>query len=481
MKKTILKMICLAFILFLTSAVVIGVFGKTYTIKYDVTRINNYEFEVENNLDVIEVLSKKVNKGELLVKVRAKKEGKVNIYLTHDGFQEGRMLYIHKNLVITDNNYFGRATGSEIIPIALSVWLICLLIILIKKYNYYKQENIYQYKNIAYLGLIIFIVFFLISNVLSIFNYQGLFATISDIISLMSLVSAVLFPIAFITFILVAISNIILIKKEGKSLRNLLGLLLGIFICISTILPDTLYRILMKSQVINIYNLNGPGPYLYNFVESLIYLSISYLECILIATIIIAIKVVKRKPSYDKDYMIILGCQIKKDGTLTPLLKGRVDKAIEFRNEQLKETKKDLVFVPSGGRGKDEIISEAEAMKEYLLTQGIKAKNILIEDNSKNTEENINYSYKLINDKTANIGFATTNYHVLRTGLLATEQGLKLEGVGSRTKAYFWINAFIREFIGTLYSERKRHIIILIFIVIIIIFMISITYFANNI
>ena len=236
----------------------------------------------------------------------------------------------------------------------------------------------------------------------------------------------------------------------------------------------------MQSQKINIYNLNSAGPYIYNFLEAMVYLTVTYLECILIATIIIAIKSIKKKIQSNKDYMIILGCRIKKDGTLTPLLKGRVDRAIEFRNEQLETTGKDLIFVPSGGKGNDEVISEAEAMKKYLLEQGIKEKNILTENKSKNTYENIKFSNKLINNKKVNIGFSTTNYHVMRAGLIATEQGLKIEGIGSKTKSYFWINAFIREFIGTLYSERKKHIIFFSLITIIVIIMIGITYIGNN-
>ena len=119
-------------------------------------------------------------------------------------------------------------------------------------------------------------------------------------------------------------------------------------------------------------------------------------------------------------------------------------------------------------------------MKNYLLSQGIKENNILIEDQSKSTYENIKFSNKLIRNKNANIAFSTTNYHVFRAGLLATEQGLKLDGLGSKTKTYFWINAFIREFIGTLYSEKKKHIMIFILILTAIILMIGVTYLANN-
>ena len=116
-----------------------------------------------------------------------------------------------------------------------------------------------------------------------------------------------------------------------------------------------------------------------------------------------------------------------------------------------------------------------------MLKQGIKEKNILVENKSKNTYENIKFSNRLINNKKANIGFSTTNYHVMRAGLTATEQGLKLEGIGSKTKFYFWINAFIREFIGTLYSERKKHILLFLLINIIIIIMIIIKCIGNNV
>ncbi|MBQ6285991.1 MAG: YdcF family protein [Bacilli bacterium] len=480
MKKNITRVCILSLLLIIISTIIILLFGRTYNVKFVVGNKNIQEFTIDSGPGEVIILSKKIVGNEYIVKLKSKKPGKVSVSLNHGDYREEKMLYVHKSMIITDNNYFGASTCSEIIPISLSLVLLYILYILIKEYRKSKRENIYQYRNIAYLGIIIFISFFTLNNIISIFNYHGLFDTIGNTIGSLSFVSIILFPVAVITFILVTISNINLIRKEGLSLRNILGLFLGIFICISTLLPDWVYGILMKSQKIDIYNLNGPGPYIYSFVETLIYLNIAYLECILIGTIVVAIKSVRKKIEYNKDYIIILGCQIKKDGTLTPLLKGRVDKAIEFRNKQLKETGKDLVFIPSGGKGNDEIISEAEAMKKYLLEQGIDENNILIDSRSKNTYENIKYSYELIKKKNANIVFSTTNYHVLRAGLIATEQGLILDGIGSKTKAYFWINAFIREFIGTLYSEKKKHILVFILIVITIIIMIGITYVANN-
>ena len=481
MKQNI-KILCgLLLILIITSTIVIFSFGNICYLKYINSGKNIQDVIVDNETGEVEILDRYEKNGKYVVKVKAKKPGKSYIRIDNGDYEEGKVVYIHKSMIITDNNYFGKSTGSEVIPISITILLAYILYILINKYIHSKKDNMYQYKNIAYLGIIIFVSFFAVSNFLSIFSYYGLYDTITKMIDSLSLVSIILFPFALITSLLVTISNIVLIRKEGRTLKNLLGLFLGIFICVFSLLPNFVYGILMKSQVVNIYNLNGPGPYIYNFIESLVYLGITYLECILIGTIIVAIMSVKKRISYDKDYMIILGCQIKKDGSLTPLLKGRVDRALSFRNEQLEKTGKDLIFVPSGGRGKDEIISEAEAMKKYLIENGIDKKNILIEDKSRNTYENISFSNKLITKKNANVGFSTTNYHVLRAGLIATEQGLKLEGIGSKTKMYFWINAFIREFIGTLYSERKKHIIVFLLLVVMIIMMVLVTYFANNI
>ena len=481
MKNNIKKIILLSIILFTISFSIITIMGKTYTVTFDMNNTTDYKLLIEEKTGKIEVLEEKEKNGYYFIKVKSKKPGKVYLYFDYGTFQTGKRLYIHKNMIITEENILGKSTASEVIPISFSIILLYILYLLIKSYKQNIKENIYQYKNIAYLGIIIFFSFVTVDNTISVMNYRGLFETVNKIINSLLFISTILLPISFITFILVTISNINLIRKEGVSFRNLLGLFLGIFICLLTILPNYIYELLMQSGKIDIFNLNSAAPYIYNYIESLVYLTVAYLECILIATIIIAIKSVMKKTELNKDYMLILGCKIKNDGSLTPLLKGRVDRAIEFRNEQLKTTGKDLIFVPSGGKGKDEIISEAEAMKKYLLEQGIKEKNILVENKSKNTYENIKFSYKLINNKKANIVFSTTNYHVMRTGIIATEQGVKVDGIGSKTKSYFWINAFIREFIGTLYSERKKHMIFFIIINIIIILMIGITYFGNNI
>ena len=60
----------------------------------------------------------------------------------------------------------------------------------------------------------------------------------------------------------------------------------------------------------------------------------------------------------------------------------------------------------------------------------------------------------------AKIAFATTNYHILRSGILARYAGFDAEGIAGDTKWYFWPNGFVREFFGILTMHLRGHCIV---------------------
>jgi vancomycin permeability regulator SanA len=244
-------------------------------------------------------------------------------------------------------------------------------------------------------------------------------------------------------------------------------------------IPELMYKLLYNATWIDIHNLSAIPAYIVEYIDILIYSFLSYLEFILLATIILTIKAGRHKPDYNKNYIIILGCKVNKDKTLPPLLKGRVDKAIEFAKKQKEETNKDITFITSGGKGTDETISEAMAMKNYLIEQGIDKDNIIVEDKSTNTYQNFKYSLELIDKNDPNILFSTTNYHVFRAGNIASKINTKIEGIGAKTKTYFYINAFIREYVATMISEKKKHISILAFIAVSSLLLIILFYLSN--
>ena len=194
----------------------------------------------------------------------------------------------------------------------------------------------------------------------------------------------------------------------------------------------------------------------------------TYFECMLLGSVVCGIRAAKHVPDYNKDFIIILGCGFRKDGTLTPLLKGRVDKALEFRRTQFLATGKRAVFIPSGGQGPNESMPEAEAMYRYLRENGIPEDDIIKEDRSVNTYQNMMFSKQII-DRTghrSNVMFSTTNYHVFRSGVWAADVGLVADGIGSGTKWWFWPNAFIRECVGLLQKKLKQEILLLVVLVV---------------
>ena len=75
-------------------------------------------------------------------------------------------------------------------------------------------------------------------------------------------------------------------------------------------------------------------------------------------------------------------------------------------------------------------------------------------------------------------GYDVYNAVAAVAGLLATGMGLKIEGIGSRTRQYFWINAFVREYIATLYSERKIHIRIILLLLAAVLLLVALLFVA---
>lgn len=466
------------FILFAITSLVIIINGRYITVKYDIedasTEISDYKLNIEQDKNIIAIVDKKIKGNYLEIKIKSINKGKAFVSIDSvNNYNFLTLFYVHSFGIITKNTFFGYSSGSIVIPICVSIFITFIILLVIKKYIKSNRCNMYQYCNIQYLGLTIFLIFALMAQLYSLKNYTGLDETIRFISYASRMFDIYMLPLGLCMAIFVSISNIILMKKEGFNIKNALGIILGIFILLGTLLPLYINDLLQNATFIDVHNERGFWCYFQMFFETTVYGIITYLECILIGTIICSIKAAMHNSKYDKDYIIILGCGIKKDGSLTNLLKSRVDKAVKFSKMQESKTGKRLKFIPSGGQGSDEVISEAHAISNYLISTGINSKDIIIEDKSRNTKENIINSMNLIKNNKKVI-YSTTNYHVFRAGNIAYKLGYNIEGIGSNTKQYFWINAFIREFIATLNNERKKHIF---FILVLIVSNILLAYF----
>ena len=268
------------------------------------------------------------------------------------------------------------------------------------------------------------------------------------------------FVILFIC-VLLGISNVELIRHECFCLHNALSLLVAGLYGGGTmavyLIADKLYESVFVPLGLST---NPVFIVLSTVIPLFLLLVLCYFECILAGTGILGWIAARAVPAYDKDYIIILGCSIDKRGGLLPLLRGRVNRAVRFAWEQEIATGKALRYVPSGGQGPNEIMSEGSAMGFYLMTHGAEEYEVIPEKQSRNTWENFCFSKKLIEEMTPHpkVAFATTNYHILRSGILANKAGLDAQGIAGDTKWYFWPNGFVREFFGIMAMERKVHL-----------------------
>ncbi|MCI9061757.1 MULTISPECIES: YdcF family protein [Romboutsia] len=142
------------------------------------------------------------------------------------------------------------------------------------------------------------------------------------------------------------------------------------------------------------------------------------------------------------DTMIVLGAKV--NGTeISNTLKLRLDKAIEYYNKH-----KSVNIIVSGGQGNDENITEALAMKNYLISNGVNSNNIIEENKATTTLENIIYSKKIL-DNMNNKGkvlIVTSDYHLFRGRLIASILGIENEGLCSTSSISGRLYYMIREY-----------------------------------
>ncbi|MBF4802901.1 MAG: YdcF family protein [Lancefieldella parvula] len=299
------------------------------------------------------------------------------------------------------------------------------------------------------------------------------------ILGLILVILVLLTPFLTIGFLL--INTIVVVRNNGFSLTSMLPFLMAGFLVLliasPTIVnyfdPDVRHIIVF---VLGLFTLEG------------LWFSFTFMALLFYSWVY---RLLPRRRQYD--YIIIHGAGL--DGPRpTPLLAGRIDKALELWNKQHQHGK----FVVSGGQGADEVVSEAQAMRDYLLDKGVSADAILMEDKSTTTWENLRYSLAIINaDRATGVGatsaatvasrdvttaasdastsdasgnaasssdfttaVVTSDFHVFRCAEYAHNLGIKADGIGSHTKGWYWPTAFIREFIAITKAHLWPYLVI---------------------
>ena len=137
--------------------------------------------------------------------------------------------------------------------------------------------------------------------------------------------------------------------------------------------------------------------------------------------------------------MIVLGAQVNPDGQPSRQLALRLEAALDAYQ------KSPMPIVVTGAQGLNEPATEASVMRDWLTARGVPAQQVLMDESSTNTRQNIAHAAALLPQGTRNVLLITSDYHLPRAMAIARDLGLSPSGIGSPILPEYWLKNHARE------------------------------------
>ncbi|HZX05504.1 YdcF family protein [Kribbella sp.] len=267
-----------------------------------------------------------------------------------------------------------------------------------------------------------------------VFALERLSRTAAEVVVVAVLI-AIMLSVAVLAVFLIW-NGLIMFRREGRRLGNLLSLLAGLAIVALGLFGFLTERIGWRPLEIVQTSL----------LRILAYVSFLFV-CFLVYSTVYS-WVAWQRPI---DFIVVLGSALR--GTrVPPLLASRLDRAREvFEQEQCRP-----LLITSGGQGRGEEIPESHAMAEYLVEHGVPADRIRREDRSRSTTENLVFSAQIMQalKPAYRCLIVTNNFHAFRAAMTARRAKVDGQVIGSPTAQYYWPSATLREFVAILVQHR---------------------------
>ena len=130
----------------------------------------------------------------------------------------------------------------------------------------------------------------------------------------------------------------------------------------------------------------------------------------------------------DVDCIIILGCQVKDDGSLSHMLRDRLMRGLEVY-----EAGAAPKLLMSGDHGREEY-DEVGAMKNYAIENGVPSENVFMDHAGFSTYETVYRAKEIFQaDK---VIIVTQEYHLYRALYIAEQFGVEVYGVSADLNRY---------------------------------------------
>ncbi|MFM9376853.1 YdcF family protein [Gordonia sp. VNK21] len=246
-------------------------------------------------------------------------------------------------------------------------------------------------------------------------------------------------------------NSVVVVRREGLRVATLVPAVFGLFLLI--VLVATVVTAVVLVQTESAWQIAVLIP--------LVVIPIAMIVVALAGYTGYAALYGRRRPPAHTDAVVVLGAGLSGED-LTPLLAARVDRGIEVSASAVTADGRPPLLVLSGGKGSDEVISEAEAMRRYALAHGVPAERLVLEDTSTTTEENLRNTRAVLAERgltDPELTVVTSNFHTLRSSSLTRRLGLRASVVGAATARYYVPAAFLREFTACLVHYRRANLL----------------------
>lgn len=182
------------------------------------------------------------------------------------------------------------------------------------------------------------------------------------------------------------------------------------------------------------------GKILLIVLSSLIVIGIAYVTVLSV----LMYKAQENNPD-EPNVIVVLGCKVNGEKP-SRMLRRRLDAAYKALEKHT-----DTICIVSGGQGSNEKISEALAMKNYLVEKGIEEDRIILEDKSTSTYENIKFTLDILDDMgmSHDMTLVTDGFHQYRASLIAKDQNVEnVTAYSAYTEPRYLFTYWVREWLG---------------------------------
>ena len=159
-----------------------------------------------------------------------------------------------------------------------------------------------------------------------------------------------------------------------------------------------------------------------------------------------------RCKNMEADAVIVLGAGLRKNRP-SRLLRMRLNAAIRAAQKDR------LPILVTGGKGRQEELSEAEAMRDYLLEQGVSHQSILLENQACNTYENLKFSRKILLERFSflpRVLIVTSDFHCFRSAQIAKKFFREYALWPVASAWYMKLNFYLREMLSIANYYRRE-------------------------